>query len=167
MPARRTHGLVKPATLSLVVHELMFPHHLNFTDVQRLALVSKKMRRCLDARKEILEYVCNRLGAPKTPNYWRVHLTTLFKARAVHLSTRINNPVSLPNAKETLRNWGIDMHNRIGECCGVCFCYTGDGKTYTWNHIKTRRLPTNECAFPFFYNNVCEDCAKTVPSDAA
>jgi len=91
----------------------LFPRHLNLTDVQRLALVSKKMRRCLDARKEIVEYVCNRLGLPRTPNYWRVKITTIFKARAVHLSTRTDNPVRLPNAKETLRSWNGHMHNRI------------------------------------------------------
>ena len=154
--------LANMSKLADVVHEVMFPDHLTLCDVQLLALVSSKMREYLDGRKEIMQYVGTKLSLPPTRNYFSVKLSTIFKARAVHLSSRHDNPVEL--GARPLYSWKTDMLIRLGSCCGECFCYDDDGNSRLGNlrwsrELKTRRLPTNEKSFYFSYTILCNECS--------
>lgn len=151
------------ATLAQVVHQILYPDYISFIDVQQLALLSKRMIRRLDERKEVVEHVCKRLdlprhsvsastGAPQVSHYWKTKLTTIFKARTAYLSSTIDNPVQFQ--QEVLRNWDGYMYHRVGGCCGICFGY--DQAQFTYSNLKVRRIRKSDSHVA--YIKLCKTC---------
>lgn len=150
-------------TLIFLVNELMFPKYLLLGDVQLLCMTSKMVQRKFDAHKEIVCRIANTLGLPifrppskRHTQYATAKLSTIFKARAIHLSHRVDNPVKFKRGTECLRNWSGDYANRLGECCEGCFRFIGDGKT-SWHQMKTQRVTQD--ATHVSYKIRCTDCS--------
>jgi hypothetical protein len=151
----------KPYGRMSIVNEILFPEYMTFCDVQLLRLTSKKVAKLFDAQKQIVHFIASKLGLPRygpsnrSTQYMNARLSTIIKARAIHISHRTDNPVKFKFGAECLYNWSSDYVVRLGECCEVCFCYPGDGKTLH-GRIRMRRVPQGaKCVS---YKMLCTDC---------
>jgi hypothetical protein len=147
--------------ISFVVHNMLYPEHLSLLDVRCLFLISKKLRRRLDERKEITEVISAKLGLPKTRLY-SIKLTTMFKARTSLLARYTNNPVVAYLSADCLRNWMSSAQLKMGHCCAVCLHHNYNDQTDRWNKEGGASVRAIAIGKHVQYDMICMNCMKTL-----
>ena len=57
---KRSKDAMKINSLVFTLNEIMFPHYVSLIDITVLLLVSKRLKRLMDAQKSIVQYTCKR-----------------------------------------------------------------------------------------------------------
>ena len=163
-------------TIVYLVNEILFPEYITFGDVQLLCLTSKGMMRRFDARREIVHCIASKLRffpqygpSKKYTQYWNVKLSTIIKARAMHVSSSWdffatkndwhiseNSRPKIEWGTGCLRNWSGGYFYRLVECCEACFCYR-EGECGKNNDIGMRKVPRGMKHVSYHF--MCTSCA--------
>ena len=126
-------------SLVFTVNEIMFPHYLSLIDMTVLLLVSKRLKRLMDAQKTIVQYICTHLNIPN-----------VFK-KGIKLSTILKK-----RAKNTIMyNLTTEENLCLSEACVSCLYCTRCAVTTT--DVSLRSIRVAGCIHE---SHVCDNCIK-------